>query len=532
MRVLVINLTRMGDLIQTIGLINAIHQQSPNARIDLLVMKSFAPIVGHFDHINEVISFDEEVFGANIPNDVWTAYAEMSKMIAYLNQNDYHSIYNPIISQQSSIITYLVKAEHKFGMQITATKEQKMTCDFSSYLLANQHSLGDFSFNLVDIFAGMTGRQTDPSGYNLKVFPADKESIKTISEKVRAAGKPVIGFHIGASASNKAWNIEYYRKVIDILLVAEKYSLILFGGYKEKDFEYAFTDIRHSLFFNLIGAFKLNELIAAIDIIDLMVTNDTGPMHIATALKKPVIDISLGPVSKWESGPYNQNALIIEANLDCHPCNFSFECPHWNCHHCITPDIVVNAVEYMFSGTLKPHPDVRFFTTAIDQFSFLSFTPRFAETISRKEYIFLLKRFVWSLYFRGQMEADKATLRQRFGEVLQPYRVPDLDFTDWRRYLLALIEIIDIIQKNLKNVTFSTDKIILDKNREYLLLVKKSKEALFTKAREYDLIFDWFWFFTFKESEIEVFELEGIIKQTLDLYEVLKGKLEIFNELL
>ena len=79
---------------------------------------------------------------------------------------------------------------------------------------------------------------------------------------------------------------------------------------------------------------------------------------------------------------------------------------------------------------------------------------------------------------------------------------------------------------------FSTDKIILDKNRENLLLVKKSKETLFTKAREFDLIFDWFWFFTFKESEIEDIELESIIKQTYDLYEILKGKLKIFKELL
>ena len=539
----------MGDLIQTTGLINCVAKRYPDATIDLLVMKAFNPIANHMSNINEVISIDGEILNENLAADIWNSYAEIFKLISELNTTDYDILLNPIVSRQSALLAYLIKAKQKLGLQITKNKEQKMTCDFISYLLANQHKLGDHSFNLVDIFAGMVKDikphfsndflLPDYSDFHLNVTEDDINSIRLFLNKIKSANKTIIGFHIGASQSNKAWDMQYYHKLIKELLIDKKYFLVLFGGYKEQDFKSYFNDIEHTLFLNTIGDFKLNELIAAISSIDLLVTNDTGPMHIASAVNIPVIDISLGPVSKWETGAYNQNALIIEARLDCHPCSFSYNCQHWNCHHFITPETVMNAIEYMladknnnalYMNYFINNKSVKCYLSHKDLFGFQSFFPLLREDISKVEYIFALKRFIWSLFFTSKLD-DYHNLYESFIKNLnQFYIIPDFSFQELKSFINELIHISNKIVYDLE--TINNEKKNLDKIKHTLLNVKRNKELLICKAKEFELIYDWFWFLTFKESEIEDENLGMIAVKTVDLYNNLKKKLTIFCDLL
>ena len=536
MKVLVINLTRMGDLIQTVGLINGISKLSVGVKIDILVMKAFAPIVKHFEHINDVYVINDEVLNEGVVDDVWGACSELHKVIDTLNKNEYDVLFNPIVSKQSSLLAYLINAKQKLGLQMTENREQKMTCDFIAYLLANQHSLGDFSFNLVDIFAGMV--KDVGCNHKRELFLPEYEEFRLKSgvgnnppptPSTGGGNRFVIGFHIGASQSNKAWNMGYYHTVIKELVNDGKYNVVLFGGYKEKEFKSYFSDIKSDRFSNTIGDYKLDELISAIGCVDLFVTNDTGPMHIATACGVPVIDISLGPVSKWETGAYNKNALIIESRLDCHPCSFSFECQHWNCHHDITPETVLNAIEYKVRGTrFEVQDKVRFYTCEKDMFGFHSFKPLFKEEITKVEYVFLLKRFIWSLFFVGELENYKPYRDKFFTSARESYILPDFQFNDLRNHISEMILYCNKIIETLNIII--DDKKNIDKNKHILLSVKGTKELLFSKAKEFELIYDWFWFFIFKESEIEDYDLHTICEKTVYLYSILRLKLEVFCE--
>jgi|GEM_PF-2200881 len=552
----------MGDLIQTIGLINRINNLYPDALIDVLVMKGFSPILKHNENINKIFSLDHEILNPNLVDDVWAGFNELYEVIHCLNKNKYDFLFNPIVSQQSALLAFLIEAKRKLGLQRTKNNEQKMTCDFIAYQLANEHKLGDFSFNLVDIMSGMTldldrhasniskktqniplNKEADfkkngyitPSFLSLKVFDEDIETIKAFIHKIKSKNKKILGFHIGASQSNKAWNIKYYYKVINDLLEKGDFCIVLFGGSKEKEYKPFFEAINNDLFFNMIGDFKLNELIAAISYIDLMVTNDTGPMHIAVSLNKPIIDISLGPVSKWETGPYTEKSIIIQARLDCHPCNFDFKCPHWNCHHVITPDVVVEVVNSYIkneSSILNKNlfDKAILFKTYFDQFGFHAVRPMNKENITKIEYIFHIKRFIWSLYICEKLKTPDVYFQNFMNFLNEDYIIPDYSFTDLKNFISDLINIIsniiknlDLICKNLKNV---------DKNHKYFYEVKKEKDLLLNKAKDFELIYDWFSFLLFKESDIEEVEISKIVKKTISLYDILKMKLILFKDLL
>lgn len=548
MKILIINLTRMGDLIQTTGLINGLKKQYPTANIDLLVMDVFSPITNHFDNLSCVYSLNSEILNENLKDNVWDAYEELFKVVETLNKNEYDILLNPIVSKQSAILSYLIKSKQKYGLLLTENREQKITSDYVAYHLANQHQLGDHCFNLVDIFAGINEIKIDFSDFYIKCkeISEDTASLRKLNNFLsrHSSHKKVLGVHVGASQSNKAWDVRYYLEVIKNLLKNEDIIIILFGGYKETDYKHFFNEIEDSNFINTIGDFKLDELIYAINKIDLMLTNDTGPMHIATALKKSIIDISLGPVSKWETGAYSQDVLIVEADLECHPCSFTFNCPHWNCHHSITPEIIVIAVMYKMALLNKENADkyfyqlqnyqnVRFYFSDKDIFGYQTFYPLFKYKLSEKEYLFEVKRFIWALVLKEKESLNGIDFKKLFSEysanLFKYYHLKEYDFNDFKEYLKTMSISIYKIISNLEKIN---NKKSLDNIKEILLYVKRDKDLLFSTARECDLIYDWFWFTTFKESEIEDENISDIALKTKHIYNKLLLQLHYLSELL
>jgi hypothetical protein len=193
----------------------------------------------------------------------------------------------------------------------------------------------------------------------------------------------------------------------------------------------------------------------------------------------------------------------------------------------------MEAIDYQLDKSkakLNNSQKVRFYVTYKDMFGFHSFKPLFKEEITRMEYIFLLKRFIWSLFFVGQLPNYQDFYMKYKETVFSAYYVPHIPFEELKTFIQELIEYATNIIQNLQNVTGNKKE--LDKNTHFLLSVKKYKDMLYSKAQNFELIYDWFWFTTFKESEIEDFEIEKIAEKTIVLYETLRLKLMIFKELL
>ena len=92
---------------------------------------------------------------------------------------------------------------------------------------------------------------------------------------------------------------------------------------------------------DLVGKMDINSLCDYISILDLFITNDSGPMHIAASFSVPLIAI-FGPTDSKETSPWCNNAILLDKHLVCAPCK-KRECPlsHHNCMKLITPDEVI-----------------------------------------------------------------------------------------------------------------------------------------------------------------------------------------------
>ena len=190
-----------------------------------------------------------------------------------------------------------------------------------------------------------------------KIFIADSSAGKLIiyqNSKLVQLNKPdkkLLGINPGASyGSAKRWYPEEFAKVASEL--SNKYDVVIFGGPGEKDIA---MDIEKSLiekgvnnYQNIAGKATIPELIDRISNLDLFITGDSGPMHIAAAFQIPTVAI-FGPTKDNETSPWmNEKSFIVKKNLDCQPC-MKRTCPllHHDCMKLINAKSVIQSIDLL-----------------------------------------------------------------------------------------------------------------------------------------------------------------------------------------
>jgi len=157
-----------------------------------------------------------------------------------------------------------------------------------------------------------------------------------------------LGLNPGANyGSAKRWYPEYFAEVA--IEFKDEFEILIFGGQNESEICGKIAEILAQngvKFTNLCGKTSVKELCENIAGLNLFITNDSGPMHIAAAYKVPTIAL-FGPTKFDETSPYkNQNAKILHLNLECMPC-MKRVCPlgHHACMKNLTPKMAIDAVK-------------------------------------------------------------------------------------------------------------------------------------------------------------------------------------------
>ena len=182
-------------------------------------------------------------------------------------------------------------------------------------------------------------------------FPAGNLTIHTSAPKKKTSSK-ILGINPGASyGSAKRWYPNQFAKIA--IELSDKFDIIIFGGIDEQDFAKEIEkilikkDIKN--YRNLAGKTSITELINYISNLDIFITGDSGPMHLAASLKIPTVAI-FGPTNDNETSQWmNDNSIVVKKNLDCQPCMKRI-CPlkHHNCMKLIKAQEVIDSIPDVF----------------------------------------------------------------------------------------------------------------------------------------------------------------------------------------
>lgn len=181
---------------------------------------------------------------------------------------------------------------------------------------------------------------------------ASQDNVNKAKEKlgIQSSGKPILGLCPGAEfGPAKRWPESHYAKLAQEKL-ADGWDVWIFGSPKEQA-QAAYIQFKtDNACVDLVGKTSLADAIDLMSATTAIVSNDSGLMHIASALKKPLV-VMYGSSSPGFTPPLNDEVSVLNLNLSCSPC-FKRECPlgHLNCLKQITPEMVSASLD-----KLVPH---------------------------------------------------------------------------------------------------------------------------------------------------------------------------------
>lgn len=324
-KILVIRLSSLGDIVLTQSAVQALRREFPDAQIHYLTKKKFAPIVELFNCVDEIYYWENK----------YTLLKELKK-IKFDLAIDLHSKFNTFIIKNfinaKRTVTY--NKEHFLRRKIVKQKTDKMISS----------TVGLYFTALKDI-----GLETEV--FAPKLFPlkdTEMPEIFRIDEQAK-----FIGLFPGALHRTKQYPIQQLAGFIDSVPTEWSYQFLVFGSIAESNLAEELNSLTKTNIIDLCGMLDLQQLVFAISKIDVVITNDSGPMHIAAALEKPQIAIFGATHPKLGFAPMNKKAILLSANLSCQPCSLhgGKKCPkiHFNCMRTILAEQILDSLKIIIN---------------------------------------------------------------------------------------------------------------------------------------------------------------------------------------
>ncbi|MFP4037987.1 MAG: glycosyltransferase family 9 protein [Desulfobacteraceae bacterium] len=346
--ILVIQLSRLGDLVQTLPLIKALKQDITECRVTLFCVREFAPILKSAPFIDRVASLPfSEVRTALAPDDRMEPTALEPILQLPELQEEYDRVINLTHTLGSAYISSRVSARAVYGRIDTYPGEVRVAGDWGKYLFSVTEDRALSMFNLVDVYMGMGGIAPRPVTGYLAADETQKETALKLLDAngYRGEGR-LIGIHMGANKAHRTWGVERFAELGNGISDAGEDEIVLIGSSQEADMGEEYLASTGGGVINLIGRTDLYSLPGVLSLCDLLVTNDTGPAHIAAGVGTKVVGIFFSTAFFGETAPYGEGHVILQTERKCAPCKAQDMCAEVACRE----DIPVEAVKAVLLG--------------------------------------------------------------------------------------------------------------------------------------------------------------------------------------
>jgi len=348
--ILIVLVAGIGDLILASKGIRAIRNGNPEAEIHLLTSTDAAPLARHYPYIDRVWPFPIRELRSS-KGSVWavpTLIRRLRRFRFRLVVNLY-SVESAAGAMKMGMLFRAIRARHRAG------HDRNGFGFFLTKRIAPGTFLADRHFSEAVLTAAVAAGGV-PDSNGVDVFwdrGVENRWNGFLPGLHEAAGAPVVGIHPGSDRSLKRWDSGRYSRVADRLVESEGARIILLGGPSETQVAGAVErGMRHPAV-NLSGRLSLDDLACVISRLDLLVTNDSGPMHIGAAAGTPLVAL-FGPALPGQFGPCAPpgSSRLIWHQIDCRPCRQD-GCRQPHCMDMITAEEVYEGCRSLL--VTRPH---------------------------------------------------------------------------------------------------------------------------------------------------------------------------------
>lgn len=325
----------IGDGIMTLPALRALRKALPETKISLLVKPWVAPVFENNPNIDEIVLYDDNHKGI-------IGKLKLSRM---LNKKDFYSAILFQNAFDAALIAFLAGIKNRIGYNR----------DGRGILLSTAVSVPQNKDKVHQIYYYLNlleqiGLKAD---YSVPYTYLKLDERLHAREMLKNMNKPILGINPGATyGSAKRWFPERFAEIANWFISDTDGSAVIFGGKSEVDiadeiYKKVIPEFRapNSLL-SLAGKTSLRELISLILECDVFVTNDSGPLHIAYAVRTPMVAIFGSTDPRLTGPPPEVDGIVITPDLSCSPC-FERTCKNndLRCMYATTSDEVYYGIK-------------------------------------------------------------------------------------------------------------------------------------------------------------------------------------------
>ncbi len=327
-KILIVNVNWLGDTLFVTPFIRAVREKYPDSYIAVLSHPRCYEILEGNPNINEIIIYDERKQHKNI-------LCRFS-MVSYLRSKKFDEAFILRRSLSRGLLLLFSKIPVRTGYKSIR----------AGFLLTKKVDRPAEKMHKVEYFLNLAravGIETKNRNYEISISETDMKKAEKISADTGIKGKRFIALNAGGNWDPKRWPAENFAKLGDEISERSGASVVLTGAEKDIALAEKISGLMKHKPFILCGKTNLKTLGAIFKKAVCVISNDSGPMHLAAAAGAPVIAI-FGPTSPELTGPYGRGKYkVLRKDIGCKvPC-YDLKCKDNRCMKAITVEEVLGA---------------------------------------------------------------------------------------------------------------------------------------------------------------------------------------------
>lgn len=347
--ILLIVVAGIGDFVMATQAIRAVSNGHPHAEIHLLTSSEGAILAQRHPGLDRVFVFPIREMRGN-----WFSLGSVVRVLRQLRRTRYdiaanlYPVCSSVGSARMAILFSLLKARikvgHAFGWLRFCLNRRLPDRAFS----------GRHRVDAMTEVARAIGGRSDEGRLEISTSGGREQWNRLVAPFTEGRTGPLIGINPGGERANRRWPAANFTTVARDLAERVGARVLIFGGPGEESIAGEILKPLNGTAVNLAGRLSLDELPYFLSRCDLLVTNDSGPMHIAAALQVPVVAI-FGPEDPIVFRPYTspERSRVLQQPVICRPCR-QVGCAHPICLESITPsDVLAASLELLAMPTLE-----------------------------------------------------------------------------------------------------------------------------------------------------------------------------------